>query len=400
MIARSHPWFLASLGLGALCLIMIWDWFFRPVGAGLDAVGHPIGRDFINSWAAPRLVAQGRLADLFDLDAYWKDVQRLFGAPFGKIAWSYPPTALALFTPFSLLPYGLALGAWTGLGWLAFIASVRSFTGPSHKVVLAIALAAPGAWMCAFTGQNGLFTSALMLAGLSLCDRRPIIAGVLIGLLTVKPQLGLLLPFALIGFGAWRTMAAAAATAIALALLAFALYGAAPFIGYFKVSAPFSAWVLSQSWGGQKLMLVSLTSALTQAGLGFRTALLGQGLFDLAVLLTGALAWRATSDRQARIALVITASLLVTPYGWSYDLPAFSLIMGLALWRAETAPVVVKLGLAAGFLAPALSYLSELFHLALAPVLMSAGYLALVSQTLSPSRQSFPEPSSPPPCQS
>jgi hypothetical protein len=112
-----------------------------------------------------------------------------------------------------------------------------------------------------------------------------------------------------------------------------------------------------------------------------------QAVFDLGVVAVLVIAWRATSSATARTGLVAAASLLVTPYGWSYDMPAFSLVMGLALARAGNQTLAVKLGLCAGVLAPVLAYVGELFGLALGPVLMSAGFLALAATSLRPSPQ-------------
>ena len=68
----------------------------------------------------------------------------------------------------------------------------------------------------AIGGQNGFLSAALFLGGVLNIDRRPILSGVLIGLLTFKPHLGVVLPFALVALGAWRVIASAAVTALAL----------------------------------------------------------------------------------------------------------------------------------------------------------------------------------------
>jgi len=50
-------------------------------------------------------------------------------------------------------------------------------------------IAAPAAMVNIYVGQNGFFTAALMIAGLLSLERRPVLAGILFGLRTIKPQL-------------------------------------------------------------------------------------------------------------------------------------------------------------------------------------------------------------------
>ena len=74
-------------------------------------------------------------------------------------------------------------------------------------------------------GHNGFLTAALIGAALVSLDRRPLLAGVLIGLIAYKPQLGILFPLVLAATGRWRSFAAAAATIAALALITTLAFG-------------------------------------------------------------------------------------------------------------------------------------------------------------------------------
>ena len=86
------------------------------------------------------------------------------------------------------------------------------------------ALAFPGAFLTVIAGQTSLFTALLAGAGLLALNRRPVYAGICFGLLTMKPQLAVLFPLALLCAGQWRALAAWAATiacSVALSTLAF-----------------------------------------------------------------------------------------------------------------------------------------------------------------------------------
>ena len=74
-------------------------------------------------------------------------------------------------------------------------------------------------------GQNGFLTAALIGGALVMLDRRPLLAGVLFGLLAYKPQFGLMVPLVLAVSGRWRCFAAAAATVALLALATTAAFG-------------------------------------------------------------------------------------------------------------------------------------------------------------------------------
>jgi hypothetical protein len=74
-------------------------------------------------------------------------------------------------------------------------------------------LAAPPVFFNVMYGQTGFLTGGLIGLGLVLLGRRPILAGILVGLASVKPHFGVLIPLALIAGGYWRVFAAVATMA-------------------------------------------------------------------------------------------------------------------------------------------------------------------------------------------
>ena len=90
---------------------------------------------------------------------------------------------------------------------------------------LLVALAFPAVLINVGHGQNGFLTAALLGAALVQLDRRPIVAGILFGLLAYKPQFGLMIPIALLAGGRWRCFAAAAAAVALLALATTIAFG-------------------------------------------------------------------------------------------------------------------------------------------------------------------------------
>jgi len=150
--------------------------------------------------------------------------QQIFGAATPYYGWLYPPLFLFVATPLALLPYPLALIAWQGATfalYLAVIAAIlrqpRHQGGAIARLWLPVAAAFPAVFINLGHGQNGFLTAGLLGAALLALPQRPVLSGVLFGLLAYKPQFGLLIPFALLAGAQWRTMIAAGLTVIALA---------------------------------------------------------------------------------------------------------------------------------------------------------------------------------------
>ena len=115
--------------------------------------------------------------------------------------------------------------------------------------MLAIVLVSPAALLCVLSGQSSFLTTAALLAIFAQLDKRPVLAGVLIGLLTVKPQLGILFPFALIASGRWRVFFAAGVTAVALFAASVALGGVESWHAYIIKALPLQREVLQDAAG-------------------------------------------------------------------------------------------------------------------------------------------------------
>jgi hypothetical protein len=318
----------------AAALLVFWPLlvrFYWPAGGGLDVTGHQIGRDFINAWAAPRLAFSGRLATLFDLDGYAEAIGTLFGAPLPFHNWSYPPFALLLFRPLSQLSYFWALALWTAGLFAAFAGVALSQVEPGRRRYGFVALAlAPACLMNAVGGQNGFLTAALLLGGVLCLERRPVLAGVLFGCLTVKPHLGLVLPFVLVALGAWRTIAVAAVTALALAAASVAAFGFEPWREYLGATSAYQMGLLEKWRGFYTLMMPSVFAGVRGLGLSSAAAWAAQAAVALPVLAATVWAVRRTDDPRRRAIAIAAAVPLLTPYAFNYDLTALAAVL---VWK-------------------------------------------------------------------
>src|SRR5207302_1026406 len=159
-----------------------WTWPFPR-----DKTTLVVGRDFLNLWMYGRAVFDAEPARFYDVVTYNDELARLLGPGYPGQNWPNPPTALVVMAPFGLLGYFPALAAWFAVGLLAFYLAGRREVADLRT--LAVVLVSPAALLCLISGQSSFLTTAALLAIFAWLDRRPVIAGILIGLLTVKPQL-------------------------------------------------------------------------------------------------------------------------------------------------------------------------------------------------------------------
>jgi hypothetical protein len=297
--------------------------------------------DFANLWAGGKLAGQGMSSTLLDPEAYRAWLRATFTPELPDREWSYPPTMLLLTVPFAQLPLTTAFIVWSFGTLLALWLALR---GSGIAIPVAIATVfSPSAGVDLIFGQTGALTAALFLGGLFLIDRRPILAGILIGLLTVKPQLGLLIPVCLIAAGRWRVLIAATVTAIAMIVATGILFGWSVFPLYLEKTAPLMRGILeapfpmSYQANGITVFLAARTlgAAIPLAYIIQAAAAIG------AALLTWKVWRRGEGDLTLRVALVACLALLATPYGYSYDMVTYSfgtiVLLARAGWHLKPA---------------------------------------------------------------
>ena len=320
---RSGAWLTASRGRGyALILLVIYSLMFVgwiALSPGLiDPNGKPIGTDFSNVYAAGTLTWQGRAADAYDPALQHKAEMATFGGrdvPF--YGWHYPPFFFAVAVLVAALPYGLGLALWLAASLGAYLAALRAIL-PRPETTL-IASAFPAVFINIGHGQNGFLTAALLGGALCLIDRRPWLAGVLIGLLAYKPQFGVLIPIALIANQRWSSIVAAVATIAALVALSFIALGGDVWHA-FRDSMNFTQTVVLEQGGTGWEKIQSAFSAARSWGADVRTAYAIQIALGLSLAASIAWLWRSDAAFELKASALATASLLATPYVLDYDL--------------------------------------------------------------------------------
>ncbi len=202
----------------------------------IDVFNRPLGSDFSEIFTAGREVDQGHPGEPYHVAAFRSDQEHIFGPSADFYVWLYPPYFLALAAVFGRLPYLAALALWQATTLLLYLAAVLAALRPQRLPlgpVLIAVLAFPAVFTNLLHGQNGFLTAALLGGGLALLERRPLLAGLCFALLAYKPQFAVLLVPALVAGGYWRAAGAAAVAFAAMTLTTLALFGTAPWQGFF-----------------------------------------------------------------------------------------------------------------------------------------------------------------------
>ncbi|MES0208098.1 DUF2029 domain-containing protein [Mesorhizobium sp. M0028] len=319
--------------------ILIGSWLF-------DENGRPLATDFIAFWGAGKLVLQGHAADAYNWDLHKSISTAESGATFdGYFSWQYPPTFLIVTAALALLSYPAALVAWMATGITLYAAAIR-LIGNTRVAILA-AMAWPPVLWNTVVGQNGFITAALLGAAIASIEKRPALAGLCFGLLTYKPQFGLMIPLALIAGGFWRVIGWAAVSTTVMIMLSIGLFGAEIWSDFFDAAAKVNGTILVDGRADFS-KLQSLYGFVRALGWNWTLAWTAQGLL-IAVLSAGIVwIWRQKVAFDVKAAALATVTILASPYAFIYDFVALAIplaFLGKSGFSAKESAVVIAAGI-------------------------------------------------------
>jgi alpha-1,2-mannosyltransferase len=328
-ILRTGAWLTRErvrlVALALLAAFVLGAGFLIATSNGLnDRFGRPLGTDFSNVYVAGTYVLDGEPAAPFDPARQFAREQAIFGQATQFYGWHYPPFFLGLAGLLATMPYWLALIAWQGVTLLLYLLAIRAIVSPHPEVTsdhlwLLLALAFPAVFINLGHAHNGFLTAALIGAALTQLDRRPLVAGMLIGLLAYKPQFGLLIPLVLIATGRWRVFAAAAVTGAVMTIAVTLAFGVDVWSA-FLATGKFTRTVVLEQGGTGWYKIQSVFSWVRMWGGGIALAYAAQGAVMLAVAAALVWLWRSPAAFPLKAAGLLIGSLLATPYSLDYDL--------------------------------------------------------------------------------
>jgi len=340
----------------------------------VDRQGRPLGTDFSGFYAAGTYVLDGNPQAPFDLARQHAREQQIFGATTPLYGWFYPPFFLFIAGALALMPYGIALAVWQAVTCGLYLLAIRAilglslsgsqsarsesiaterrvrapniglwrrwlwvaasrearhpagYFGPNPSAAsamtadwLLLALAFPAVLVNVGHGQNGFLTAALLGAALVQLDCRPLVAGILFGLLAYKPQFGLMIPVVLAASGRFRVFAAAAVTVALIAAATTIAFGTNIWPAFLASTRVSRLIALEQGdIGWYKIQSVFAWARMW--GVGIPLAYTLQGATDLAVGAALVRLWRSAAPYSLKAAALCLAAILATPFALDYDM--------------------------------------------------------------------------------
>jgi hypothetical protein len=289
--------------------------------------------DFLVFHAAVRAFFDGRLDLVYDTAAITHLQNTLYAArlafELGFRPFLYPPLWLLMLLPFGAMPFVLAVGAFLVFTAAASAAALR--TAGLRWGAIAAVLTSPAAVWVVIAGQNTFLSVALLYSGFALLERRPVLAGVLLGLLAYKPQVWMLVPLALLCAREWRALGALAVTVAVLSFATLLLFGADFWIDFVEAARRAGTGAAAaEMYERVHVHMTTLFAAGKTLELGDAPAMALQ--LTGALLAVAAIAWAffRYAASHSRTALLVIGTFLVSPYTLNYDLlllmPAVALL--------------------------------------------------------------------------
>jgi alpha-1,2-mannosyltransferase len=315
--------------------------------------GQPVFGDFIAFWSAGRAALDGFAAQVHDLALIGRYHQAAVPGVAYIAPWNSPPTFLLIAALFALLPYPAAAMAFLGVSGAIYLYAARKLVPDTRLLIFAVTL--PAALYHLGTVQTGLLVAGISGLALVWLDRRPLRAGALIGLLVIKPHLAILWPFMLAFSGRWRAFAAAAASTLAIVVLAGLVFGFDAYLRFFENLGPSHDLI-----SGQRIATPAYASLYGNLlGLGFPPGLAAVHAASAAAAFFAACVVFVRGDKVTAGAALCAATLLISPYLFFYDftlLAVAAALLGAPRGRAELIAYIMAWGaglsLAVGYIIP------------------------------------------------
>jgi len=276
--------------------------------------------DFAALWSAAKLAVAGDPILAFDQNVL-RGAQSLIpnDNPTSELYWLYPPGLHLLIAPLGLLPYWAA--------WLVFITvSLAAFAGAMWRFAGTVPMAhnllhgAPTVLIAMQVGQVSLLWSAgLFVALRAMAQGRPVIAGLVIAMLSLKPQLGLLIPFVLVAGKRWDVLLWACLGAFLVHALPTLYVGAEYWSAFFdamkRVTSGMAAGTMPHN------LMVTPYAFSRLLGLPHLPSLYVQTAFSLTIALGVIMLWsRRPGNFDLLAGTLLVATPIATPYAYYYEM--------------------------------------------------------------------------------
>ena len=302
-----------------LYVVIYGFWIFSGSG-NADLMGKPIGGDFSAFWAASHMVLSGEAAAVYKDDIIFAVEKSIAGVDYRNPV-PYPPVWFLVIAPLALFAYIPALILWLTLTFSAFLYVTCRFA--PHTMTIWLTLSFPGTFQNVIHGHNGFVTTSILGLALLIIEKYPLMAGLVLGLLSFKPHLVMIVPLFLVVGKAWRTLAGMVISVLFLMLASAIIFGIDAWVGFLE-KIPFMMQLMENQFL-QMHQVVSTVGALLLLGIPYHIAIWIHLLCSLIGIGLTAITWYRNEPNYVKHSLLVLSVLLVTPYANSYDLTLLAL---------------------------------------------------------------------------
>ncbi len=330
--------------------VVIYGYLIATGSGYADSMGKPIGSDFTAFWATSFMVLSGEPAQAYNDETIYAAEKSITGIEYNNPV-PYPPIWFLIVAPLALFPYIPSLILWLMLTFSGFLYVTHRFS--PHVLTIWLTLSFPGTFQNVIHGHNGFVVTFILGLVLLIIEKHPFAAGLVLGLLSFKPHLIMIVPIFLIAGRAWRTVAGLGISVMMLILASTVLFGIDTWLRFFE-KIPFMMYLLKNGFL-QMHQVVSTLGALLLMGIPYDTAVWIHLLFSLVGIGLTTAAWYKNEPRYIKHSLLVFTILLVTPYANSYDLTLLALPLcwfGWEAYRRAEISTIASLLLIAAWLLP------------------------------------------------
>jgi hypothetical protein len=361
-----------------------------------DRMGDFKGADFLHFYTAGSLLRAGKAIDLYDPTAHAAMQKALLPQSSGTyFVPMYGPQFYLLLESLAALPYGWAALTWALLNGALYFGSCYAllrtcrYLRSEPRLVLLLALAYPAFFSLIAFGQSSAPALALFVfAFLALRRRQYLLAGLAIGSLVYKPQLGVAAGIVLLGAGEWKVISGAVVAAVGQLGFAWIHFGSEVMKRY---GQSFLRLQSAETYLEPRLYQMHSLRSFWSLLVPWRSAaLVFYMVSSIALVALTVAVWRKAKDLRLRYATLLLCTVLASPHLWIYDLvilaPAFLLLAEWGLEQADKqAAARMWVLLYAGYALPLLGPVAQFTRLQLSVVAFVAMMLALLRETRSTS---------------
>jgi len=298
----------------------------------IDSQNYIVGRDFVNFWQYGIAAWQDAPERFYEPYFYNARLDLLTpGQDYPDQLWSYPPHFMLLMAPFGLISYHVALAVFTVAGLIVWWAvAAKPLANRSASLAL---FTSPFLAICLVSGQLSLFVAAIFVWLYRNLDTRPVLSGVLIALLTVKPHLGLLIPLYLILTQRWQVFIAAALASLVFIGLSLLIHGIGVWQAYLDLGVKYQAQILEGSTTLVDGLMPTALMNMVAAGAGSSLAIFTHAIFAIAAIVWFYATVLKSNDHLIQFAALLVATYILSPYMMAYDFIALIWVMVMLAYR-------------------------------------------------------------------